>query len=190
LQAVARHCFNSVGADSVPVTLSVGTLGEIEWSSGKRDGSVSVARKSLAEFEALLAEDPANAVVARAGAQVWAHLAMMLAAGGGGEEAVALASRNLEVRPGPQGEATLGRERKLVYRIALGAALIGAGRFGEAEREIHAALVQNQDWDINHDLLWCTYHLLVKAMEAEGEREAAFGAGVHACSWSGRSDIQ
>jgi hypothetical protein len=102
---------------------------------------------------------------------------MMLAAGSGGEEAVALANRNLEVRPGKQGEAALGRERRLVYQIALGTALIGARRFAEAEREIHDTLAQNRDWDINHDLLWCTYHLLVKALEAEGERKAAFGAG-------------
>ena len=43
-------------------------MGEIVWCSGKREEGVAGVRKSLAENEALLAEE-ANVVVVRAGAQ-------------------------------------------------------------------------------------------------------------------------
>ena len=106
----------------------------------------------------------------------------MLAAGAGrkaedGDEAVSLVARNLRVPAGTNAEALLGRERMMVYRISLGAALLGAKRFDEAERELRATIAQNQDWKANHDLIWCTYHLLFQALDAQGKSEAAFAAG-------------
>ncbi len=156
---------------------SEGTLGDIEWSSGKRDPGLSTMRKSLAEFEALLAEDPGNAIVANAGAQVRTHLSLMLAAGPGAEEAIALAGKNLILRAGADAKSQRGRERGLVYQMAMSAALIGARRFGEAERQIRDVLAQNADWRPNHDLLWCVYHLLLKALLAQDKRQEAVAAG-------------
>ncbi|HKE27413.1 MAG TPA: serine/threonine-protein kinase [Bryobacteraceae bacterium] len=153
-----------------------GTLGEIVWCSGKRDSGVAMLRKSLAEFEAQLAEDPANAIVANAGNQVRAHLALMLAAGNRGEEAVVLARMNLRLPVGADARTNRGRERALVYRIALGAALIGAKQFNAAERHLRETLSQNEDWHVNHDLLWSTYHLLTKALEAQKKRHNALSA--------------
>jgi hypothetical protein len=155
---------------------SAGTLGEIEWSSGKRASGVSDMRKSLAEFETLLAEDPGNVIVANAGAQVRTHLALMLAAGPEAGEAVVLASRNLRLQAAADAKSPRGRERELVYRMALGAALIGAKRFGDAEKEIRDTLAQNKDWSANHDLMWCMYHLLAKALDAEARRQDAVEA--------------
>jgi hypothetical protein len=63
-----------------------------------------------------------------------------------------------------------------VYQIALGAALVGAKQFGAAERELRDTLVQNEGWQVNHDLLWCVYHLLAKALEAEEKPEEAVSA--------------
>jgi hypothetical protein len=152
------------------------TLGEIVWSSGKRNSGMAMLRKSLAEFEAQLAEDPANAIVANAGNQVRAHLALMLVAGNRGEEAVAVASTNMRLPIGADARTNRGRERALVYRIALGAALIGAKRFNTAEQHLRETLSQNEDWKVNHDLLWCTYHLLTKTLEAQEKRHEAVSA--------------
>jgi tetratricopeptide (TPR) repeat protein len=68
---------------------SEGTLGEIQWASGSGDLGEATLRNSLAEFETLSAEDPQNAILANAGAQVRAHLALMLARGAGAAEAIA-----------------------------------------------------------------------------------------------------
>jgi hypothetical protein len=152
---------------------SEGTLGEIQWASGRGDLGEKTLRKSLSEFETLSGEDPQNAVLANAGAQVRAHLALMLAAGTGAEEAIALAAKNLRLPAGADAKAKRGRERAIVYQIALGASLIGAGKYDAAERQLHETLARNEDWAVNHDLLWSIYHLLAKVLEAEERRVEA-----------------
>ncbi len=131
-----------------------GTLGEIEWARGKREQGVATLRKAVAEFEALAAEDPANAVFANAGAQVRAYLALALAAGPPNEssEAVALAGKNLRLTAGAEARLNKGRERTMVNQITLGAALLGARRFRDAVRELREALESNRDWNANFDL--------------------------------------
>jgi tetratricopeptide (TPR) repeat protein len=124
------------------------TLGEIEWASGRREEGVATLRKSLSEFEALAAEDPANAVFTNAGAQVRAYLALALAAGPPNEssEAVSLAGKNLRLTAGAEASLDKGRERVLVNRITLGAALLGGRRFADAVRELRETLESNRDW--------------------------------------------
>ena len=102
---------------------SEGTLGEIEWASEERDEGVATMRKSVGEFEALAAEDQANAVFTTAGAQVRGYLALALAAGTANEsaEAVTLAEKNLRVNVGADARLNKGRERNMVNQITLGA---------------------------------------------------------------------
>ncbi len=156
---------------------SEGTLGDIQWSSGTRDAGAAMLRKSLAEFEPMLAEDPANASVANAGNQVRAHLALMLAAGNRGEEAIGLAAKNLALPLGADAKTMRGRERAVVYRIAMGAALIGAKQFDAAERKMRDTLAENDGLEVNHDLLWCIYHLMTEALEGQNRRREAATTG-------------
>jgi hypothetical protein len=159
---------------------SEGTLGEIEWSSGKRDSGVSELRKSLAEFETQLAEDPGNVIVANAGAQVRTHLALMLAQGPRAAEALTLAGKNLLLQGDADAKSQRGRERTLVYQMAVSAALIGAKRYGDAEKQIRDILARNEDWKANHDLLWCMYHLLTKSLYGQDKRQEAVAASAEA----------
>ena len=126
-----------------------GTLGEIEWASGRREEGVATLRKSLSEFEVLAAEDPANAVFTNAGTQVRAYLALALAAGPPNEssEAVSLAQKNLHLTAGAEASLDKGRVRILVNRITLGAALLGDRRFADAVRELRETLESNRDWN-------------------------------------------
>ncbi len=119
---------------------SSGTLGEIEWASGKRDQGVATMRRSLAEFESLSREDPQNAVYAAAGAQVRAYLALMLAGGPKSAEAVDLAEKNLHLAQGADAKLVKGHERSMVNHLTFGAALFGAGRYAEAAREVSGTL--------------------------------------------------
>jgi tetratricopeptide (TPR) repeat protein len=154
------------------------TLGEIEWSSGGRQQGVTTLRKSLAEFDLLAAEDPANAVFANAGAQVRAYLALALAAGTPNEssEAVFLATKNLRLTAGAEASLAKGRERILVNRITLGATLLGDRRFADAARELRQTLESNQDWNANYDLRWSALHLVARAFESQGKFEEAAAA--------------
>jgi serine/threonine protein kinase len=155
-----------------------GTLGEIEWASGKREQGIATLRKSLAEFEVLAAEDPGNAVFANAGAQVRAYLALALAAGPSNEssEAVSLARKNLRLTAGAEASLNKGRERTMVNQITLGAALLGDRRIADAVREFREALESNRDWNANYDLRWSALHLLARAFEAQGRFEEAVSA--------------
>jgi serine/threonine protein kinase len=152
---------------------SEGTLGEIQWASGKREQGVATLRQSLAEFESLAVEDPANAVFANAGTQVRAYLALALADGAGSVEAVSLAERNLHLSAGAESRLNKGRERAMVNRITLGATLLGARRFAEAENELRETLEENRDWNANYDLRWSALHLLSRAQEAQSKFEEA-----------------
>jgi tetratricopeptide (TPR) repeat protein len=156
---------------------SEGTLGELEWASEKRNQGVATMRKSVAEFESLAAEDPQNAVFANAGAQVRAYLALALAGGAGGAEAVRLAAENLRLSAGADAKLSKGRERWMVYQVVLGAALSGAGRFDEAARELRDTLARNRDWNANVDIQWSALHLLTTALAAQGKYEEASHAG-------------
>ena len=156
---------------------SSGTLGEIEWASGKRDQGVTTMRRSLAEFESLSREDPQNAVYTAAGAQVRAYLALMLAGGPTSAEAVALAEKNLHLAQGPDAKLVKGHERSMVNRLTFGAALLGARRFGEAAREMNNTLQENRrEWNVNVDLIWSALHLLTRTLEAQGKYEDAANA--------------
>ena len=167
---------------------SAGTLGEIQWASGKRDEGVATLRKSLAEFEALSAEDPANAVFASAGAQVRAYLALALAGGPKSAEAVALAEKNLQIAPGADARLAKGRERAMVNQITLGAALLGARQFADAERQLRRTLDANRDWNANYDLESSALHLLTRALQAQGKFEAALSAAGDAVKYSRQSE--
>jgi tetratricopeptide (TPR) repeat protein len=153
-------------------------LGEIEWASEKRDQGVATMRKALGEFEALAAEDPANAVFTNAGAQVRAYLALALAAGTANEsaEALTLAEKNLRVSVGADARLNKGRERNMVNQITLGGALLGARRFPDAARELRQTLESNQDWNANSDLRWSALHLAARALESQGKFEEAAAA--------------
>ena len=151
---------------------SEGTLGEIEWASGKHSQGVAMMRKSLAEFESLSAEDPQNAVFANAGAQVRAYLALMLAGGPASAEAVALAGKNLRLSQGADAKLFKGHERAMVNQITLGAALLGARRFDDAARELNDTVRQNRrEWNVNFDLAWSAMHLRSRTLEAQGKYE-------------------
>lgn len=151
---------------------SEGTLGEIVWASGKRSQGVATMRKSLAEFDSLCAEDPQNAVLANAGAQVRAYLALMLAGGPKSAEAVALAAQNLRLSKGADAKLFKGHERAMVNRISLGAALLGDRRFDDAARELNDTVQQNRrEWNVNFDLLWSALHLLTRVCEVQGKYE-------------------
>jgi serine/threonine protein kinase len=151
---------------------SEGTLGEIEWASGRHSQGLATTRKSLAEFDTLCAEDPQNAVFANAGAQVRAYLALMLTGGSNSSEAVALAGKNLRLAKGADAKLSKGHERSMVNRITLGAALAGARRFDDAARELNDTLQQNRrEWIANYDLQWSALHLLARILEAQGKYE-------------------
>jgi hypothetical protein len=152
----------------------------MEWAAGKREAGIDLVRQSLAGFEALAAEDPANAIYVQAGAQVRDYLALMLAKGGAGAEAVKLAERNTRLRQGADGTLHKGRERTFVYQITLGAALPGAQRFSEAERELRETLKRNVDWSPNDDLRWSALHALTQALRAQGKFEEEIAASKEA----------
>ncbi len=155
---------------------SLGTLGQIEWASGERDQGIATMRRSLAEFEALLANDPGNAVLASGGAQVRGYLILTLAHAGNGAEAVALAEKNLALPPAKDARLDKGRERTLVYHIDFGAALLGAKRLGDAEREMRQTLARNRDWDANTDLQWSALHILTEALNGQGKFQEAISS--------------
>jgi tetratricopeptide (TPR) repeat protein len=170
---------------------SEGTLGIVQWASGRREDGVATLRKSLAEFEALAAEDPANAVYVNAGAQVRAYLALALAAGSPREtsEALTLAAKNLRLTAGAEASLDKGRERILVNRITMGAALLGARRFADAEQELRETLESNRDWKPNPDLSRSALHLLTRALEAQGKFEDAVSTAKEATRFSRAEDI-
>ncbi len=152
---------------------SLGTLGEVEFASGENAQGTAALRRGVAEFEALAAEDPANAVFSNAAAQLRSYLALTLH---GSAEAIALARRNVQLAAGADARLHRGRERLAVHRTVLGAALVGAGQYGDAERELHSMLDQNRDWDMNADLLWSALHELALAYEAQGDFSQALAA--------------
>jgi len=152
---------------------SLGTLGEIEWASGDRGRGIASLRTSVAEFESLLADDPGNAVLVNAGAQVRSYLALAFAQAGNGSEAVELAEKNFALPAVKDATLHKGRERTMVYQITLGAALIGAKRFADAERELRQTLARNRDWNANLDLEWSAMHLLTADLEAQSRYEEA-----------------
>jgi tRNA A-37 threonylcarbamoyl transferase component Bud32/tetratricopeptide (TPR) repeat protein len=152
---------------------SLGTLGEMEWASGDRPRGVATLRESVGEFESLRADDPGNAVLVNAEAQVRGYLALTLAHAGNGNEAVELAETNLALPPAKDATLQKGRERTMVYQINLGAALVGAKHFADAERELRQTLARNRDWNANLDLQWSAMHLLAAALEAQGRYEEA-----------------
>jgi tetratricopeptide (TPR) repeat protein len=167
-----------------------GTLGEIEWASGRREEGVATLRKSLSEFEVLAAEDPANAVFTNAGTQVRAYLALALAAGPPNEssEAVSLAQKNLHLTAGAEASLDKGRVRILVNRITLGAALLGDRRFADAVRELRETLESNRDWKPNPDLWWSALHLLARAFAAQGRFEDAISTAKEATKFASVED--
>src|SRR5262249_43682142 len=129
--------------------------------------------RSLADFEALSREDPANAVYINAGGQVRAYLALLLAKTGAYPEAIALASQNLRLPPGADGDTSKGRTRTMVYRITLGATLLGAGRFDDAIREMRDTLRPNADCSANYDLRWSVLQAIARPLEAQGKFDDA-----------------
>ncbi len=150
-----------------------GTLGEIEWSAGKHKQGIATLRQSVSDFEALSRDDPGNAVYTHGGALVRGYLALLLAKSGATAEAVALAEQNLRLSPGADANTHRGRERGMVYRVTLGAALLDAGRLDDAIREIRDTLRQNSDWNANYDLRWSALHIQVRALEAQGKFDQA-----------------
>ena len=160
---------------------SLGTLGEMEWASGDQDRGIATLRESVAEFESLLADDPGNAVLVNAGAQVRSYLALALARAGGGSEAVQLAEKNLALPAVKDAALPKGRERTMVYHITMGAALLGAKRFADAEGELRQTLAHNRDWNANLDLEWSAMHLLTAVLEAQARYEEAVAVARKAC---------
>src|SRR5262249_21280605 len=103
-ETAARQSVDVLANCSAPIcrmrrAQSGGTLGEIEWGGGKHAQGIATLRRSLADFEALSREDPANAIYINAGGQVRAYLALVLARTGDYAEAVALAGQNLRLPP-------------------------------------------------------------------------------------------
>src|SRR5262249_734447 len=142
-------------------------------------------RRSVAEFESLSKEDPQNAVYRNAGAQVRGYLALMLAGGPKSAEALALAERNLSLAQGADAKLVKGLERSMVNRLTFGAALLGAGRFADAVRDLNATLQQNRrEWNPNIDLVWNALHLLTRALEAQGKSEEAVNAAQEAMKFN------
>ena len=140
-ESAARHSVDVVANCSAPVCRmrraeAAGTLGEIEWAAGNHDQGIATLRHSVADFEALSQEDPANAVYHYAGGLVRGYLALLLGKAGASAEAIALASENLRLPRGPDAGLNKGRERAMVYRVTFGAALLDAGRFDDAVREM------------------------------------------------------
>jgi serine/threonine protein kinase len=150
-----------------------GTLGEIEWATGEHSQGIVTLRQSVADFEVLSGEDSANAVYRHAGEQVRAYLALLLAKTGAFAEAFGLAEKNLRLPPGADANLLKGRERAMVNRVTLGAALLEAGRFDDAIREMRDTLRQNSDWNANYDLRWSALHILVRALNAQGKFDEA-----------------
>jgi hypothetical protein len=150
-----------------------GTLGEIEWASGESDKGIATVRRSLAQFESLEQEDPQNAVVRNAGAQIRSYLALMLAGGPRSMEAVALAEKSVQVADGADAGLHRGRERLMVHQITLGAALLGAGRPDDAALELRETLERNHDWNANVDLIWSALHVLAETLESQGKYQEA-----------------
>jgi hypothetical protein len=169
-----RSAVNGIAGCSAPNcrmrhAQAVGTLGEMEWASGDRDPGIQAMRESVAEFERFLADDPGNAVLVNAGAQVRSYLALSLAHEGNGTEAVELAEKDTALPEVKDSALAKGRERTLVYEVTLGAALLGAKRYVDAERELRETLARNRDWNANWDLVWSTMHLLTEALEAQAK---------------------
>ena len=156
---------------------SLGTLGEIEFASGETKEGTADLRRGVAEFEALSAEDPANAVFSNAAAQLGDYLALALH---GSPEAVALARKSLRVVAGADGALTRGRERLAVHRIVLGAALAAAGQYAGAEGELVSLLNQMHGWSLNADLSWSALHELALVYEAEGDFAQEFAVAQQA----------
>jgi tetratricopeptide (TPR) repeat protein len=163
---------------------SLGTLGEIEFASGETKEGTADLRRGLAEFEALAAEDPANAVFSNAAAQLRDYLALALR---GSPEALALARKNVRVAAGADRELTRGRERLAVHGIVLGATLAAAGRYADAEDELRSVLSQIGKWNVNADLTWSACHELALAYEAQGDFAQQFAAARQA--WDATRDI-
>jgi tetratricopeptide (TPR) repeat protein len=177
-ESAARHSVDVVANCSAPVCRmrraeAAGTLGEIEWAAGNHDQGIATLRHSVADFEALSQEDPANAVYHYAGGLVRGYLALLLGKAGASDEAIALASENLRLPRGPDAGLNKGREREMVYRVTFGAALLDAGRFDDAVREMRDTLRRNSDWNANYDLRWSALHVLVRALEAQGKFDEA-----------------
>ena len=142
---------------------ALGTLGEIEWAAERREEGRSALRRGVSEFEALSAEDPANAVFSNAGAQLRSYLALTLM---GSEEAVALARQNMALVDGADAALARGHERWMVHHIVFGAALEGAGRYADGERELRRVLDASRGWNPNADLSWAAFHELAMAHAA------------------------
>ncbi len=153
--------------------IAQGTLGGIEWAIGRRAEGIATMRQSLAAFARLAEDDPANAQYRHAGAIVRGDLAMLLAKQGAGAEAVAMAEQLLASPPGADGNLFKGRERRMVYGISLGGALVHSKRFAAATQRLRDVLAGNRDWNPNLDLRWSAMHLLTLSLEAEGESEEA-----------------
>jgi serine/threonine protein kinase/tetratricopeptide (TPR) repeat protein len=180
-ETAARQSVDALAACSAPVcrmrrAQAGGTLGEIEWGAGKHEQGIATMRQSVADFEALSKEDPANAIYTYAGGLVRAYLALALGKGGAAGEAVALAEQNLHLPPGADAKLPKGRERAMVYHVTLGAALLDAGRLDDAVREMRDTLQQNGDWNANYDLRWSVLHILVRALEAQGKFDQALAS--------------
>jgi tetratricopeptide (TPR) repeat protein len=177
-ETAARQSVDVLANCSAPVcrmrrAQSAGTLGEIEWGTGQHERGIATLRQSVADFEALSREDPANAIYINAGGQVRAYLALLLGKTGAAAEAIALAEKNLHLRDGADASLQKGRERAMVYRVTLGAALLDGGRFEDALREMRGTLRQNGDWNANYDLRWSALHVMVRALEAQGRFDDA-----------------
>jgi hypothetical protein len=69
----------------------------------------------------------------------------------------------------------------MVYQITMGAALLGAKRFADAERELRQTLAHNRDWNANLDLEWSAMHLLTAVLEAQARDEEAVAVARKAC---------
>lgn len=146
-----------------------GALGGIEWALGERTKAIATMRDAVATIDRLSAEDPANAQYRHAGGIVRGDLAMMLAKHGAGAEGVAMAEQLLASPAGADGQLFKGRERRMVYGINLGSALVFSQRFAAAAQRLRAVLDGNRDWTPNLDLRWSAMHLLVLALEGEGK---------------------
>jgi eukaryotic-like serine/threonine-protein kinase len=153
--------------------IAQGTLGGIEWAVGKRAEGIATMRQSIAAFARLAEDDPANAQYRHAGAIVRGDLAMALAKHDAGAEAVAMAEQLLASPPGADAKLFKGRERRMVYGISLGGALVFSKRFAAATQRLRDVLDGNRDWSPNVDLRWSAMHLLILSLEAEGEFEEA-----------------
>lgn len=157
-----------------------GTLGGLEWAVGRRSEGIGTMRQSIAAFDRLAEDDPANARYHQDGGIVRGDLAIALAKHGAGAEAVAMAEQLLASPPGADSQLFKGRERRMVYGISLGGALVFSKQFAAATRQLRDVLKANRDWNPNLDLRWSAMHLLILALEAEGEHEEALRVAIEA----------